>query len=70
MRPLWSSGQEVGYLDSSRKPGILARIPSFSGLDTMSLVLVCTKLKTEVYLLRGIDISSKSFIDACCWVHL
>lgn len=29
--------KEVGYLDSSHKPGILARIPSFSGLDTMSL---------------------------------
>jgi hypothetical protein len=41
--------KEIGYLDSSRKPGILARVPSFGALDTMSLVLVCTKLKTEVY---------------------
>eukprot|EP01043_Picozoa_sp_COSAG02_P017537 COSAG02_NODE_796_length_17128_cov_176.587586_8_plen_645_part_00 len=41
--------KEIGYLDSSRKPGILARVTSMSGLDTMSLVLVCTKLKTELF---------------------
>jgi hypothetical protein len=41
--------KEVGYLDSAHRPGVLAKISSFSGLDTMSLILVCTKLKTELY---------------------
>lgn len=47
--PRLQLAKEIGYLDSARKPGILARVPSMSGLDSMSLVLICTKLKTQVF---------------------
>ena len=41
--------REVGYMDSAKRPGLLSKVPSFGGLDSMSLILVCTKLKTELY---------------------
>ena len=42
--------KEVGYLESAQNPGIFTNVASFGSLDTMSLILVCTKLKTELYL--------------------
>ena len=42
-------GQQLGYLDSSDRHGLLHQTKAFKDLDSLSICLICSRMRVQQY---------------------